>query len=331
MSSTPSTEIAVDLPSSVQLAAQLASLDNFLEGAALGFHWSMLDQLEDGVYILDPQRRIRYWSAGAERITGFTAADVLGRSCADNVLKHVDGEGRCLCHEGCPLAAVMQDGQPRSADVYLHHKDGHRVPVHVFGEAIRDWQGRIIGSFETFSDITQSAAAIERICALEAEAYLDALTGVPNRRYFESALNTRFAELRRDKLHFGLIMIDVDHFKRFNDEHGHKIGDEVLTLVARTLAHACRVYDMVARWGGEEFTVLAGHGVAAEVLSLANRLRALVENSTLEHGGRVLHVTISLGATLARAEDDAASLLTRADQLLYQSKANGRNRVTFAP
>jgi diguanylate cyclase (GGDEF)-like protein/PAS domain S-box-containing protein len=333
MRSSESAEVAslTDLPDSVRLAGELAGLDAFLGDAAIGFHWAMLDQLEDGVYVLDLERRIRYWSRGAERITGYTAAEALGGRCADNLLKHVDAQGRCLCTTGCPLAAVMADGQPRAADVFLHHRDGHRVPVHVFGEPIRDWQGRIIGSFETFSDATESVAAVERIRALEAEAHLDALTGLPNRRYIDSVLATRFAEFNREGLRFGLVVADVDHFKSFNDQYGHEVGDEVLKMVARTLTHSCRTYDVAARWGGEEFVVLSGHGDAQKVGALADRLRALVEHSTLAHAGHALHVTISLGATVVRDEDDAASLFARADRLLYQSKAGGRNRATVAP
>jgi PAS domain-containing protein len=105
---------ASELPPSVRMAGRLAGLETFLEYAALGFHWAMLDSLDDGVYIVDEQRCIRYWSAGAERITGYTAAEALGRSCADKLLQHMDAEGRCLCTEGCPLAAALTDGQPRS-------------------------------------------------------------------------------------------------------------------------------------------------------------------------------------------------------------------------
>jgi diguanylate cyclase (GGDEF)-like protein/PAS domain S-box-containing protein len=327
--STIEANLAIDMPPSVQLAARMAGLDTFLEGAAVGFHWAMLDRLEDGVYIVDPQRRIRYWSTGAKRITGYTAEEVLGRSCADNLLKHADAQGRCLCTDGCPLAAVMVDGEPRSAEVFLHHKDGHRVPVRVHGAAIRDWQGRIIGSYETFSDTSETAAAVERIQALEAEAYLDTLTGIPNRRYFEGRLADRLAEFQRHALPFGLIMADVDHFKQFNDRYGHDTGDRVLRMVARTLVHGRRTYDLAARWGGEEFVVLAGLGRPENVQTLAERLRTLVELSGFAHHGQPLHVTISLGATVARPKDDAASLFARVDELLYKSKSAGRNRLTF--
>jgi len=323
-------EIGRDLPDSVLLAGQLAGLDAFLENTAIGFHWAMLDRLQDGVYILDQQRRIRYWSAGAQRITGYTPAEVLGRSCADGILTHVDEQGRRLCTEACPLAAVMTDGQSRGAEVYLHHKDGHRIPVRVFGEAIRDWAGRIIGAFETFSDASETVAALERIRRLEAEAYLDPLTGLPNRRCFDNMLNIRFAELNRGMMGFGLILGDVDHFKQFNDRYGHESGDAVLKTIGRTITHCCRGYDLVARWGGEEFAVLVGQGTADHVQVVAERLRILVEHSIVESGGQTLRVTISLGATVARPDDDPASLFARVDRLLYQSKSKGRNCTSFS-
>ncbi len=323
-------EPPVELPQTVRIARQLAGLESFLDQASLGFHWSILDNLHDGIYITDLDRRIRYWSTGAEQITGFRAADVLGRRCADQILRHVDEQGNCLCICGCPLAAVMTDGRTRSARVFLHHKDGHRVPVQVTGVAVRDWLGKIIGAFESFSDATESLAAIERIHLLENEAFRDALTGLPNRRCSDSHILSRLAELKRDGLGFGLILADVDNFKRFNDEHGHECGDEVLKVVASSLAHACRSGDFVARWGGEEFIVITAEATPPRLRSVAERLRMVVEHSWIERDGPPLHVTISCGATIARPEDDEHTLFRRVDELLYESKSAGRNHVSIA-
>ena len=102
------------------------------------FYQGLLDQISDGVYFVTLDRRITYWNGGAERITGYAADEVLGRSCSEGILRHVDDAGRQLCLDGCPLAAVMKDGKPREAHVYLHHKDGHRVPVTVRGQALRN-------------------------------------------------------------------------------------------------------------------------------------------------------------------------------------------------
>lgn len=319
-----------DLPSSVQLAAERVGLPDFLEDVAIGFHWDMLDRLEEGVYLVDRDRRLRYWSAGAQRISGYSADEVLGRSCFDNILRHVDDCGQCLCVGRCPLQATIHDGRPRSAEVFLHHKAGHRVPVRVYAAPIRDRDGRTIGAFETFADTTPKLAYIERIQSLKQIAYVDPLTGLANRRFMNSALDSRLAALARGEPGFGLLLIDIDHFKRFNDQHGHETGDRVLAMVARTLAHAAHATHIVGRWGGEEFLVLVDSDDLPSLLSQAERLRRLIEASTHEQQGLSLKVTISVGATLAKPDDDPQRLVARADELLYQSKSAGRNRVSAA-
>ena len=96
-----------------------------------GFYRELLDNLYEGVYYVDRQRRITFWNKAAETITGYSRREVLGHKCFQNLLKHVDDQGVSLCLSACPLAQTIQDGQPRSTSVYLHHKDGHRLPVAV--------------------------------------------------------------------------------------------------------------------------------------------------------------------------------------------------------
>ncbi len=317
-----------DLPESVRLAAEICKLDEFLDGVAAGFHWDLLDRMEDGVYIVDRARRIVYWSSGAARITGYTAEEALGNCCAQNLLRHVDAQGRQLCTQGCPLAAVIEDGRPRAAEVFLHHKSGKRVPVRVHAAPIRSFDGTIIGAFETFSETTSSLAARERARQLEQAALTDVLTGIANRRCLDQALEARFSEFTRLGVRFGVILVDVDRFKAFNDQHGHAVGDEVLKTVAGTLSLCCRPYDVAGRWGGEEFLVLVGHTDSDSLHEVAERLRMLVASSGVRIANDVLSVTVSAGATIVRPGDDAERILQRADSLLYASKQGGRNRVT---
>lgn len=115
-------------------------------------HRDILDQMYDGVYLVDTSRSILYWNQGAERISGFRADEVLGKRCSDNILMHVTDDGTNLCLNGCPLAATMEDGQLRESEIYLHHKEGHRVPVLVRTAPLRDAGGKTIGGAEVFSD-----------------------------------------------------------------------------------------------------------------------------------------------------------------------------------
>jgi diguanylate cyclase (GGDEF)-like protein/PAS domain S-box-containing protein len=293
------------------------------------FHRSILDHVADGVYLVDLDRRICFWNRAAELLTGFSLEQVVGTRCADNILIHVDDEGRALCKEECPLSATMADGADREAQVYLHHRDGHRIPVRIWTAALRDGSGRIVGAVETFTDNTARMADLQRIHQLEEVAYLDELTGLPNRRHLHRVCQARLAEASRHAHPFGVILGDVDHFKPFNDRYGHGAGDQALRMVGRTLACNCRAYDTVGRWGGDEFLVIAGYTPHPELYRLAQRLRVLVEESKLIAEGMPRGVTLSIGATPARPGDDLEALLRRADELLYRSKTAGRNTVTF--
>jgi diguanylate cyclase (GGDEF)-like protein/PAS domain S-box-containing protein len=289
----------------------------------------IVENMHDGLYFVDRERRITYWNKGAERITGYTAEEVVGSSCADNILVHVDATGRQICKGSCPLIATMTDGTPRETEVYLHHKQGHRLPVWVRASPLPAADGSFAGAVEMFTEIDSRQALQEQVEELKKLSLVDALTGLPNRRHLESQLHSRLEELRRSGIGFGLLFMDIDHFKQFNDRYGHDIGDRVLTIVANTLSLSVRPFDMVCRWGGEEFAGIFPHTDAATLEAIAERLRIIVAHSRVNTGSGELTVTISIGGCLATAEDSAASLVKRADTLMYASKAGGRNRVTI--
>lgn len=288
----------------------------------------LLDSLFDGVYYVDTNRQIKYWNAAAERISGFSGAEVIGHCCADNLLRHIDANGRELCLDGCPLAATILDGKIRESSVFLHHKLGHRVPVAVRTSPVRDDQGTIIGAVEIFSDNSSSLQILQEFEKLKHDAYLDALTGVGNRRYGEMTLATRIFNLQTHQIPFGVLFLDVDHFKIFNDRFGHRIGDEVLVMVSNSIALSLRKMDVVARWGGEEFVVILPGASCLVAKSVAERIRILIENSFIMSGDEKLSVTVSIGATVSRKDDSVDTIVNRADSLMYISKSAGRNRVT---
>ena len=289
----------------------------------------VLENLHDGLYCTDTHRVITFWNHAAERITGYPAAEVLGRSCAANILVHVDTDGRSLCRGLCPLAMTMADCVGREAEVFLRHRDGHRVPVLVRTGPLKDRAGQVVGGVELFTDLSNILANNSRVRELEQLALLDNLTQLANRTYLLRELEARFEEMRRYGIPFGLLFMDIDFFKRFNDTYGHDVGDEVLKLVASTFTANSRPFDVYGRWGGEEFVGVIRSIDAEDLVVLGNRMRVLVNQSFLMHDEARLGVSISLGATVAHRDDTAESLIKRADHLLYQSKNEGRNRLTL--
>ncbi len=294
------------------------------------FHRSLVENLPDGVYFVEPDRTIKYWNPGAQRIAGFSSEEMVGHRCFDNLLAHVDSSGKSLCHATCPLAAAMLDGRARDATIWLRHKDGSRRPVHVRATAVRDGAGTVVGGIETFSDATVEVAASEDLERARRDALTDELTGLPNRRVFDAALDGRLENLRRYGWQFGLLMVDIDRFKLVNDEHGHAAGDAVLAAVSKTILGAIRAGDSVARWGGEEFAVLVQTADDAGLRELGERIRALVARTDARHENGRLPVTVSLGGAMARPDDTAGTLFERTDSALYAAKQSGRDRTEIA-
>ncbi|HSL45905.1 MAG TPA: sensor domain-containing diguanylate cyclase [Anaerolineales bacterium] len=294
------------------------------------FYKEIIDNLYDGIYFVDRERVITYWNKGAERITGYSAAQTVGRSCRDNLLNHVTANGLELCMSNCPLAAVMEDGREREAEVFLHHADGHRLPVAIRATALRDDKGHIIGAIESFSNNNRLIDTRHQLRELRQAALTDALTGTGNRRHLEGRMSAVIAEHHNNQSVAGLLFMDVDHFKQVNDSYGHNIGDDVLRMVANTIRYALRATDTVGRWGGEEFiAILYDVQDKGDLQSAAEKIRTLVEYSRLDVDTRGLAVTISIGGTLLRTGDTPQSLVQRADELMYRSKQAGRNRVTI--
>jgi diguanylate cyclase (GGDEF)-like protein len=254
----------------------------------------VVENLHDGLYIVDINKKISYWNSAAAKISGFRADEVIGSSCSDNILTHVDGEGNQLCFGGCPLDKTIRDGKPREAEVYMHHN-----------------------------------ANSLRVKELEKLALLDPLTQLANRSYMEKMIQIRLQEKKRLKVPFGVFFIDIDFFKNINDTYGHDVGDRVLKYIARTFAVHSRPFDVYGRWGGEEFVGIIRNITVNDLVVFGNRLRMLIERSYISIEQRKLHVTVSIGATMVKDEDNVETLIKRADMLMYESKKAGRNRLTL--
>jgi diguanylate cyclase (GGDEF)-like protein len=169
---------------------------------------------------------------------------------------------------------------------------------------------------------------------MEKISSLDELTGIPNRRQLNNILKSEWQRAIRNRAELSLLMIDVDHFKKFNDHYGHIAGDECLINVAKALQKACyRPGDFVARYGGEEFTVILPESNRAGAQHLAERLRAAVEALNISHKNSEVshHVTISIGgaSVLPSLGQNHDILVLAADNALYQAKNTGRNRVVI--
>lgn len=285
----------------------------------------VLDAIFDGVYFVNTKREIQEWNSGAASLTGFSRDEVRQRSCADNILVHVDECGTELCRTGCPLQKTMLDGETRQSKVFLRHKQGYRVPVAVRTVAVRDAASNIIGAIETFREIGEADRWQARISELERAAYLDPLTGIPNRRFVEMQLQRLLRELEATGEPFAVLIIDLDEFKSVNDTYGHDVGDRVLRNLSATLMNSLRGRDILGRWGGDEFVMLLASASHRQCAAIAERARMLAAQTATPTPSGYVGLTVSIGGAISAPGDTAEQLLKRADAQLYASKERGRD------
>jgi diguanylate cyclase len=177
---------------------------------------------------------------------------------------------------------------------------------------------------EAQAELNKKATQIQ---SLTSESRTDKLTKLPNRRAIDDELSQRMLEWRRYRTVFSLVIIDIDHFKKFNDQHGHLIGDAVLADVAQVLQSTFRNADVVGRYGGEEFAVIMPSTHSRRAIAAATRTCQVLAENPLVIDGQDYHVTASFGVAEVKHDESIEQLLHRADIALYAAKQNGRNCV----
>ncbi|HET6881677.1 MAG TPA: GGDEF domain-containing protein [Pirellulales bacterium] len=221
--------------------------------------------------------------------------------------------------------------------------DCHSFHIEQIGVELRDATGSgtddvlkaaariLIANRRLQRDLAEAQKEIQQqrqeVASLAAEARTDTLTGLPNRRSLNEDLARRFDQWRRHQIPLSLLMVDVDHFKKLNDTHGHQTGDEVLRLVAQALRKTLRQMDMAARFGGEEFAILLPGTRLKDAATVAERMRAAVAADCRQCAEREVKVTVSLGLASVVADETVETLIKRADDALYAAKNAGRNRA----
>lgn len=289
----------------------------------------MLENLYDGVCFIDLEGRILYWNRGAERITGRTARQLHGILVGSDLLRQYNEAGIPLEGTECPLLATLADSQAREAEVYLRHAEGYLIPVLVKTFPVHDAERQMAGAAEIFSENPNLLRARLREKSLDQTTAYDPLTLIGNRKHLERKLQSALLEFQNNGAPIGILFIDIDHFKAFNDTYGHNAGDKVLRAVASTLRHNLRDTDTCGRWGGEEFLSIIFDVELQLLENIAEKLRLLVSQAIVDIDRQPHSVTISIGGTLAQPDDTLESLIHRADKLMYHSKKTGRNRVSI--
>jgi len=305
-------------------------ISEVFEGATRSFTNTLLNQINEGVCCVDRDRRIVLWNKGAEATTCIEQSEVLGKQCPEDVVLLMDHEGNSIDPEKCPINATLKDGMIRSAELYIRHKDGYRLPVFLRVIPVFKEDGEIIGAAEVFTDTSPKVTIPLNVNELERMALIDTETGITSRKYLEMHLAARLDEFQKYNLPFGLIYADVDHYNKILERYGRFNAAKVLRMIARTVHKNIRYFDVVGRWDMEEFMIVLLNLDETRLDNVSNKLRLLVAESYISVETGVLSATISMGACLVQRYDTIETLVKRAEQLMMHSKWRGRNKVSMS-
>mgnify|MGYP001458506095 FL=1 len=270
---------------------------------------------DDAIYIVDKNRKIVYFNQAAENLTGFKAEEIIGKHCYDNVLNHVDELGTKLCINGCPLLDSIKNNIVNDSKIYLHHKDGYRVPINVKTiPYVID--NEVLGAIEVFNSL--SKLVINEQYVADCLTLIDPLTGLLN-RYF---LKNNLKDILKNNNNYALLFLDIDNFKSVNDQYGHLYGDEILKIIANTIIANIGPTDYPIRFGGDEILILLNVENSNQAKEKALSLMTLINSS--EERFKKYRPNVTIGVKKNESINDA---IERADKAMYEGKKCGKNCV----
>src|SRR5579863_7241972 len=300
---------------------QLALLD-------AGLHKDLLDQLDEGVCIVDRDHRILYWNRGAERITGYLTHEVAGQFSHGDLLMHCETDGSLLPGAGSesPVLAALRDDKAHQTSVFLLHREGHRLLVQLQAHPIHDASGGIAGVLELFEEI---AVPLHRR-ASDAVGCSDPHTRATNRKFGEMMVRHALEAFNVFDIPFGWLRIALDGAANLDRGYGHGMVEAAVKMISATLDRSLGPLDVFTHWAPADFRVEVSRCSRSELAATAERLRLLVRASTLEWWGDRLGVTVSVGGATAEPGDTLASLEDRVGQVYEGCRASGGDRSAIA-
>jgi Amt family ammonium transporter len=274
-----------------------------------------LRAISDAVVIVDLEGKITLLNPVAAHLTGWTEGESMDRPLGD-VVRIVDEQGNGI--------------DPLAPDATWHftmlrRRDGHVVLVDGSVSSIIDELRSSLGSVITFRNVTAAKRLTDE---LTHQAHHDPLTGLPNRRAFESRLRRAVISAKEQQCRHALLYFDLDHFKPVNDTAGHAAGDELLRQLAKLLRSQLREHDALARLGGDEFAILIEDATPDQAAYVSEKVRRAIANYQFEWQGEIFRIGASIGQLeFSDGKLSAYELLYRADEMCYLAKSRGRDRV----
>ena len=280
----------------------------------------ILDELQIGVSVLDLQRRIVFWSDGAERISGYPRVEVLGHFCSDNLLQHCNEDSCEMCAKRCPIAAALHGERPAETISFIHHRAGHRVPVRNWAIPLRNRAGAIIGMIQTFEADAAATEVVPHEPRLQERRWMDLATGLPHRAMMEKHLRDTFQNFSVLHVPFSVVLLEFREISLFRSRYGQEAATLMLQVLARTLRNGLWPTDFAGRWEESQFLAILCGCTEEALQAVASRIGRMMSNANIVWWGQELAVAVGVAHTTAMPGDTQESVIRRVQESMLASQ-----------
>ena len=276
----------------------------------------MLENVPVALCVVDLQKRIVFWSSGAERVTGHLRHEVLGHSCISEPLLHCDQPGCEFCDEHCPVACAMKTSQAVDSAGFLRHKDGHDIPVRIRAVPVYNQHRSIIGALSTFEELQAGISRERGEGNASSPDYEDHVTGVASRAMMQARLQAKLASLSQGNCSHWAFLVQVQGLAHFRASLGTEAASSLLRLMVRTVESCLWTSDLVGRWSDDQFVLLVDGNREEGIEALRARIRRMLAAEGIEWWGERRSLPVLIVGTAAETGDTVQSLVQRLHKLL---------------
>ena len=277
---------------------------------------TILESLPSGLCVLDIEKKVVFWSNGAERITGYLRHEVIGHSCVGETLLHCDQPGASVCKDECPVARTIKTAQPAEAVGLLHHKAGHEFPVRIRAVPVHNAHGSIIGAVETFEELQWTATSDLHRHSPNPPGCIDNVTGVASTDLMRFHLRQALATFAEIQVPFCVLCLRLDGLQHFRASLGPEAGSSLLRVVARSLESTFWETDHVGRWSDDQFLIILNGCRQESLHSVGDRVTRMLARDGIEWWGERRSLPVLIGEAAAQTGDTIESLIERVQKPL---------------
>lgn len=272
---------------------------------------NLIENLYEGLLYVDSEGRVKYWSKGAEKITGYPSSEVFDKKFSEDLLCPIDVEGVKYIGDKNLFSITMATGNLHQYELLITHKDGHKIAISARIAPMYDSNDQIVGATQLFTDNKDKINSLIDNSEEYQKSFFDSVTKLPNHVSLEMSINAKLSEFRRYNRPFGILLIEVDEQEKLQHIYGDEFKINVLIKVSKLIVKDLRPFDIAGRWSDTEFSVILVNVRDDSVEMIGNRIRKVVEHAEFAIGQGSINLTVSIGGIIAAPHDTSKILIEK--------------------